>query len=305
MALFRSIETITNYCNVLGMRSLRYGSHNLILSLCLVFVLPLFLECRAFSGHSSPPSQNFVDPQQEIGGRLDSCRRRKMIFLSGLSLIVPPVPLIAAAPPMSRDIDVGGGFDLLGEARLKERDVIYPISMEGPWIVNRIITLVEGDSFQAESAWKALGGKDLKPNMLEQYPTRFIQSSTVGGDTPYVVTDRGYEMSARIQQKSPVSWNVEKPDILEYDKIQIVVVKRSIEPPSDEGFGYDELYRIDDGFVIRAVQVKRRFRRAFDSTGNRIVEGLEIMKTFRVLDGIAGTELPTSTTKSQLRLTRT
>jgi len=50
--------------------------------------------------------------------------------------------------------------------------------------------------------------------------------------------------------------------------------------------------------------VQRRFRRAFGKDGSRIVEGLEIVKTFRVMDGIAGTEMPTSTTKSSLRLAR-
>ena len=82
------------------------------------------------------------------------------------------------------------------------------------------------------------------------------------------------------------------------------MVKRKVEPPSDQGFGFDELYRVDDGLVTRAIQVKRRYRRNFDPDGNRVVEGLEIMKTFRVLDGVAGTEMPTSTTKSQLMLTR-
>lgn len=32
------------------------------------------------------------------------------------------------------------------------------------------------------------------------------------------------------------------------------------------------------------------------------MEGLEIVKTYRVLDGIAGAEMPTSTTKTQIRL---
>ena len=36
----------------------------------------------------------------------------------------------------------------------------------------------------------------------------------------------------------------------------------------------------------------------------QVVEGLEIVKTYRVLDGVAGIEFPTSTTKSTLRLTR-
>lgn len=43
-------------------------------------------------------------------------------------------------------------------------------------------------------------------------------------------------------------------------------------------------------------QVKRQ--QAFDGAGNRVVAGLEIMNTFRVLDGVvAATEIPNSTTK--------
>lgn len=205
-----------------------------------------------------------------------------------------------AIPPVARDVDVGGGFDLLGRPRLSARDVTYPISMEGPWICSRVASLVEGDFFQAESAWRALGGGDLAVNKVESFTTRFIRSDLAGDG---VVNDRGYELSSRTKVPT-VTWSVDNPDVLEYDKIRITVVKRGVEPPSDQGFGFDELYRIDDGLVTRAVQVKRRYRRSFDASGNRVVEGLEIMKTFRVLDGVAGTELPTSTTKAQLRLTR-
>jgi hypothetical protein len=89
-------------------------------------------------------------------------------------------------------------------------------------------------------------------------------------------------------------------------KTRLVVVDRTVELPNEQGFGFDELLRVDDekNMITRAVQVKRRYRRAFDNEGNRIVEGIELIKTFRVLDGIAGTEFPTSTVKSQLRLTR-
>ena len=52
------------------------------------------------------------------------------------------------------------------------------------------------------------------------------------------------------------------------------------------------------------MRVQRRWRRAEAATGERVVEGLEIVKTYRVLDGVAGVEFPTSTTKSTLRLTR-
>lgn len=222
-------------------------------------------------------------------------------MLPALSILLPQEA--RALPAASRDVDVGGGFDVLGKPRLAEKDVLYPISMEGPWICDRVVLQAEGDTFQAESAWNALGGRGLKPNTVERYGTRFVISNVLE-NTSGVVTDRGFEMAQRSGQNSMVSWSVEKPDILEYDKFRIAVVMRSVEAPSDQGFGFSELYRIEDGLVTRAVQVKRRYRRAYDATGNRVVEGLEIMKTFRVLDGVAGTELPTSITKSQLTLTR-
>ena len=56
--------------------------------------------------------------------------------------------------------------------------------------------------------------------------------------------------------------------------------------------------------IIYAARVQRRFRRALTPEGERLVEGLEILKTYRVLDGIAGVEYPTSTTKSLIRMTR-
>lgn len=232
---------------------------------------------------------------------LSSRSRRKFLLLSTLPILTPSVAQ-AVAP---RDVDVGGGFDLLGKPKLAAKDVPYPPSMEGPWICNRVVTQVEGDSFQAESAWKALGGArgSLKANAEERYETRYVKSNFLFGDEAMVVVDRGFEMAERTKNPD-VAWNVDLPDVLGCDKYRISVVQRAVEPPSDQGFGFNELYRIDDGLVTRAVRVKRRYRRAFDDAGNRVVEGLEIMKTFRVLDGVAGTEIPTSTVRVQLRLTR-
>lgn len=262
--------------------------------------------CFGLSSQSNPTrnSRCTLEPITQVPSLVQnplSVERRE--FLSLVILSGPVAPAVAALPPASRDVDVGGGFDLLGSARPAEKDVIYPVSMEGLWVCNRVVTQTEGDSFQADSAWRALsGGSSLKVNQVEVFQTRFVQSSVIGDDTG-VVMDRGYEVSSR-GNISNLLWKVDEPDNLAYDKVTISVVKRSIEPPTDQGFGFNELYRIDDGLVTRAAQVKRRYWRAFDSNGNRVVEGLEIMKTFRVLDGVAGTEIPTSTTKSQIRLTR-
>ncbi len=230
--------------------------------------------------------------------------RRAFLQVSPI-LVATPAVSYAALPPASRDVEVGGGYDLLSEKRGSAvGDVIYPQSMEGAWKCVRTVARVEGDKFQAGEAFRCLGGKPslLQEGSTERFETQYISSPAI--DIPGVVVDRAFEISSRAKIKD-VQWKVENPNSLEFDnKVKLVVVKRSVEVPSDKGFGFDELIRVEDGATTRAVQIKRRYRRAFDEQGNRVVEGLEIMKTFRVLDGIAGTEFPTSTVKSQIRLVR-
>eukprot|EP00555_Chaetoceros_dichaeta_P012762 CAMPEP_0198257086 /NCGR_PEP_ID=MMETSP1447-20131203/6844_1 /TAXON_ID=420782 /ORGANISM="Chaetoceros dichaeta, Strain CCMP1751" /LENGTH=352 /DNA_ID=CAMNT_0043943893 /DNA_START=232 /DNA_END=1290 /DNA_ORIENTATION=+ len=173
-------------------------------------------------------------------------------------------------------------------------------------------------------------------------PTRSTSDTGTTTKNPYgyeyqgqtltgVVVDRVFEMESRLNEKipqeQPTPGNTNKntgqlinggggdSTAFKYETVkgaivELVVVDRTIEAPSENGFGYNELIRITTaagglapGNVIRAARVKRRFRRAFDKDGNRVVEGLEIVKTFRVLDGVAG-EIPTSTTKSQIQFFR-
>jgi len=221
-------------------------------------------------------------------------------------------PLVASAavgdPPPApyRDVDVGGGYDLYAPKRgAADGDAVYPESIEGTWECQRVVARVEGDKFQAGEAYRCLGGgaSTLREGAVETFPTRYVRSPVIA--SPGVVVDRGFEISSRVPAND-VRWNAEEPNVLRFnnDKVKLIVVKRSVEAPTDQGFGFDELLRVEDGITTRAVQVKRRYRRSYDDRGNRVIEGLEIMKTFRVLDGIAGTELPTSTVKSQLRLVR-
>jgi len=97
---------------------------------------------------------------------------------------------------------------------------------------------------------------------------------------------------------------------------ELKVVQRKVEPQNNEGslVGSNELIRVTtktnalfgSSFdIIYATRVQRRWRRSTTEEGDRVVEGLEIVKTYRVLDGIAGIEFPTSTVKSTIRLTRT
>mmetsp|Transcript_5157 Transcript_5157/g.10799 ORF Transcript_5157/g.10799 Transcript_5157/m.10799 type:complete len:258 (-) Transcript_5157:1957-2730(-) len=236
---------------------------------------------------------------------LDGQTNRRAFLEVSPFLIASPAASFAALPPASRDVDVGGGYDLLSEKRgAADLDVIYPKSMEGPWSCERTVARIEGDKFQAGEAFRCLGGKSsrLQEGEVEKFETRYIVSPLI--ENSVVVADRGFEISSRAKT-SDVQWDVHKPNSLAYDgRVELVVVKRSVEVPTDQGFGFNELIRVGDGTTTRAVQIRRRYRRSFDEQGNRVVEGLEIMKTFRVLDGIAGTEFPTSTVKSQIRMVR-
>jgi hypothetical protein len=220
--------------------------------------------------------------------------------------------LLFSLLPARSGVDVGGGVDLLARPVLSKPDVPFPLSMQGVWTCQRVVMAVEGDSFQAQMAWRALGGGKLLLQTPEKlYSTRFVPSKklTEESSDAFVVMDRGFDVASRTGSTF-VDFNLDEPNKLVFlegkynNKIQLDIVRRVVEVPSDQGFGFQELVRIDDGSNVRAALVKRRYRRAFDENQNRLVEGLEIVKTFRVLDGVAGTEFPTSTVKSQIRLMR-
>ncbi len=235
------------------------------------------------------------------------------------------IPVQGIGGSYTRVEGVGSGFDIRTSTTVKGQDVIYPSSLVGLWNCRRVVTSVEGDSGQAKLAWGNLGGRGSIED-IESFDTRFLlppDEINVGNSYTFegralkgVVLDRGFEIESRNECKA--IWNLETPDLLSYvsddspSGVEIVVVQRKIELPSEKGFGFNELYRITssaggifgESKVQRAVRVQRRYRRALDDEGNRVVEGLEIMKTFRVLDGVAGTEMPTSTTKSSMKLRR-
>ena len=216
--------------------------------------------------------------------------------------------------------------------------------MAGVWNCRRIVTSVEGDVAQAELAWRNLGGTGPFRD-VESFDSTFVflpedtDNSNNANRYSYkyngewvqgVVLDRKLELQSRMRLNDnaaddTITWNIHQPDTLSYTRVplnqssstppvELVVVQRKVETPTEQGFGYDELYRVTssagptagifsfatDANVERAVRVRRRYRRAFDERGNRILEGLEIANTYRVLDGIAGVEMPTSTCKSSL-----
>ena len=232
--------------------------------------------------------------------------------------------IIAPGFEASRVQGIGGGADMLSDDPPSVFDSIFPPSMNGTWQCQRIVTSIEGDEGQAMGAWKLLGGYgDIRSP--ESYAVRFMPQpeelrqpmTGLDGKTYFgVVLDRGFELDQRVHGAS-VQWDPRTPSALEYSRNEggrgssaaLRVMRRSIEGPDEKGWGSDELYRITTttsllGDITYAARVKRRYRRALTDSGERLVEGLEIMKTFRVLDGIAGVEFPTSTTKSVIKLTR-
>lgn len=293
-------------------------------SLSLLLWWALILVVMARSTNSLSLKAHYAEGRlQEPLNRQALASRRHFLLLISSSAVVAATALPVQA--QARNIDTGpGGVDLYSAtSKSLSKDVLYPKSMEGPWLVERIVTSIEGDAFQAETAWRSLGGSgDFR--LKENYLTRYLPQSLADGDDVdvdaerFTILDRGYERQARnsgnissssssqSSESSTAVWTPQNPEILKTDKVEIAVVQRKAETPNDEGWGYNELYRVTEGTLFqRAARVQRRYRRAFDEqTGNRIIEGLEIQKTFRVLDGIAGTEFPTSTTKSMIRMKR-
>jgi hypothetical protein len=230
-----------------------------------------------------------------------------------MAISIPTSALALQAPPIegrggvyqARVEGAGAGADLF-TLKPTVTDVIYLPSLIGLWQCKREVLQVDGDTEQAEQAWVALGGfpEDFK-KPTATYLTRYINS------TDGLVLDRGFEVHSRQHKVGVVSWEVTRPNSITFGPTELCVVQRSVEPPSDEGWGFNELIRITgaaggifgDTKVVKVARVKRRYRRAYADSGDRIIEGLEIVKTYRVLDGISG-ELPTSTTKSRIQMTR-
>ena len=245
----------------------------------------------------------------------------------------PPLPLQTTSG-IARVEEIGGGLDILSPQPLSSSDVFYPSSMTNTnWKVQRVINSVEGDLGQATLAWQLLGGSSderaFTSKLTEVYESSYIEvPQTMKEDATYefegkklqaAVLDRGSELASRTGiAKDLAQWDTTNNSLTytrnnNNDAVNLTVVRRKIEPPSEAGFGFDEIYRIESSAggifggtnLDRCAKVRRRYRRGFDETsGKRIVDAIEIVTTHRVMDGIAGIEMPTSTCKSRLRYTQ-
>lgn len=205
---------------------------------------------------------HYITPSRALSTEMN---RRKAIFSSILSFptFVCPQPVNAiqqgiqgSGGIITRVEGIGGGFDITTSTTIKGTDVIYPKSMEGMWTCRRVVTSIDGDKGQAELAWRNLGGRGTISD-VETFQTRFVlppsefniqnqyefQSDMYAG----VILDRGYELTSRTGYEA--TWNIANPDKINYNSkgdslVDIVVVQRQIELPSERGFGFNELYRI-------------------------------------------------------------
>lgn len=249
-----------------------------------------------------------------------------------------PRKAVAVAPPQTmeglggtkqRIQGIGGGFDIStpNASNLASSDAYYPSSMSDTrWKVQRVVTSVEGDAGQACTIWTLLGGSNEKAftsQLTESYTAYFIESEAEDAIYQYdgravkaSVLDRATTLSSRVGiDSSSILWERDRPQqTLRYsrntnnkDTVKLSVLQRKNEL-SEAGFGSDELLKLTSttlgGTIDRACRIKSRYRRGFDeTTGKRIIDGLEIVTTYRVLDGVAGIEMHTSTCKSRIRLT--
>ena len=334
--------------------------------LVLVFALQLLSSTTTLGLHTSTNAPSSSSSSSSL------VNRRKLIF-SGAGAATAAAAAAASCLPRRADAAVsspfeqpsiqqsggyservggiGGGFDMLGDRKpMADIDVLYPPSLNGTWVCERKVVSVEGDTNQAQGAWKLLGGTNIIrkgggredfQKAEEKYFVRFVDlrrptDGIIGLDGKKYygdILDRGYEIEERTSRGSgsdegtkptEVQWDPRAPNVLNYDRndgspaTELKVVQRKVEPQNNQGSlaGSNELIRVTtkakagaifgSSFdIVYATRVQRRWRRTTTDEGDRVVEGLEIQKTYRVLDGIAGIETPTSTVKSTLRLTRT
>jgi len=276
---------------------------------------------------SSRARRNALQNISAIGGGVFAS---SSLFLPQKCEAATPLPLQTSSGAQVRIEELGGGFDILSPKPLSASEVYYPSSMiDTKWRVQRVVTSVEGNLEQSALTWKLLGGSDERAftsKLTEVYEADFIAAPENMKDATYTfegkpmrpaILDRSLELSSRVGIDKGLIQLDTQSNTLEYTRnnnegqVNLTIVARKIEPPTEEGFGSDEIYRILSSAggifanVYRCARVRRRFRRGFDeSTGKRILDGIEIVTTHRVLDGVAGIELPTSTCKTRLRYTQ-
>jgi hypothetical protein len=257
------------------------------------------------------------------------------------ALAVPTLP----SPPRLVNVGQGGGTDISIDTQSKilsdPDNIVFPASLQGRWSCVRTCVSVQGDAYQAQSAWKAMlggGGGGINSRfgpktVPEQYEIQFIPAPFQ--PEKYTVLDRSYELQSRSSSvggglpEVVVQWSPQEPNNARVGtSTELAVIQRNaIVPNLEQGGtivvgGGQELIRISSVSggdpIVRAVLVKQRFRIAAAASDADTTDAadagansqqtsitlVELVQTFRVLDGIAGTEFPTSTTMYSLTLVK-
>jgi hypothetical protein len=244
-------------------------------------------------------------------------------------------------PPLLLDAGQGGGIDISIDTKSKilldPANIVFPASLQGRWSCERTCLSVEGDGWKAMmmmgnsnsiNAQQFFGPKATP----ERYEIQFIPAPFQ--PEKYTVLDRSYELRSRIINNkdssavpsAKVQWNAQEPNIARIGATtEMAVIQRSVIVPDLEQdifvAGGQELIRIsstsgDTDAIVRAVllvqqrfhpaaaAVKERSQQNNSSSSISRLEGLELVQTFRVLDGVADTEFPTSTAKYRLKLVK-
>jgi hypothetical protein len=173
------------------------------------------------------PKAHAWTPEVATGSLKEVSRQDFLISSSAAALSFSSTPALSG-------VDVGGGVDLLARPVLSKPDVPFPLSMQDVWTCQRVVMAVEGDSFQAQMAWRALGGggKLLLQTPEALYSTRFVPSTLTEENDASVVMDRGFEMTSRTGSTF-VEYKLDEPNQLlvfmddKNNKIQLDVVRES------------------------------------------------------------------------------
>ena len=232
--------------------------------------------------------------------------RSLLVGVVGVSSVFLPPPLLVSAYPTDppRVPGVGLGFDLLQPSSASQVP-LWPESMKGSWTVTRTVVGVDGDKGQAGSAWSCIGGgSTLSLGSIERYKAEFIEppegvSSKVtytveGEQVRGVISDLAFEIASRSNSKAayrPVEdWRrvYFTKDSKDY---VLEVVLSDVMLPNPQGWGSNELIKItaptpssilgSGGAITRCARVQRKFRRGYNESGARVVEGIEVIKTYR------------------------
>lgn len=227
---------------------------------------------------------------------------------------------LSALPASSSSVEVlVCGGDAACQARIAEdmkrraeeirKDVAYPPAILGVWQCTWELRRVEGSTADAESAWRALGGRGTLREP-ERFLTRFVPIPDARRKAG--VSDRAYEYAQRSGLPlGSIEWSREQPDILrvvtEASVLMLTTVRREVDPYSKEppyGLKFREvvLYLAGGDAAPRVLSLTRRLA----PTGDGSISGMETVETFSSRSDAEGdgTAKPTSTTTSRIRFTR-